>query len=82
MGNNSPGKLRKAGRLAFCLGGDPMDFQPFLPGSFSYKYHLPHWLEGWKEEEKRTLKEMEEEAKGINSTLCPCCGRPLEGGDA
>lgn len=48
----TPGKRRRKGREAFIPLEDPMDHQPYEPGTWAHKMHLSDWLEGWKEAEE------------------------------
>ena len=51
--SETPSNRRRKGREAFSPGSNPMDFQPYKKGSWSYYFYLEDWIDGWKEAEEQ-----------------------------
>jgi hypothetical protein len=59
----TPSKRRRKGREAFEPGVDPMQVQPYAPGSFSYDHRLKDWLDGWNEAKEQYEQEIEKDSE-------------------
>ncbi len=73
MGNQSPSRFRRLGREAFEPMTDPMEVQPFKKGSWGYKFHLPHWIEGWLQAKAQYEQDVEDDVP-CKCIICPHCG--------
>lgn len=47
--SETPSARRRKGRNDYEPGVDPMDVQPYTPGTWAYDYHLQDYLDGWNE---------------------------------
>jgi len=48
----TPSHRRRKGRDVFVPGENPIDYNPYKPGSWDYEYHFGDFLDGWNEAEE------------------------------
>lgn len=55
--SETPSRRRRKGREAFIPYENPMDHQPYKPGSWAFEMHLKDWLDGWNEAQEDFYEE-------------------------